>query len=122
MAEELRAAVYCALINNISGVIFHLGHGGLRQERTRLWSLISGINAEIQPIYREFASGKEIPGFVRKVKGNFAYSVRKCGNVIRMLAVNLNPAEQTLDMQTAAGSFKIKLSPFEPVYVNIDGN
>ncbi len=122
MAEELRAAVYCALINNINGVIFHLGHGGLMSERTRLWSLLSGINAEIQPVYREFASGKEIPGFVRKVKGNFAYSVRKCGKVIRMIAVNLNPAEQTLDMQTAAGSFKIKLSPFEPVYVNIDGN
>ena len=66
--------------------------------------------------------GKEIPGFVRKVKGNFAYSVRKCGKVIRMLAVNLNPSEQTLDMKTIAGNFKIKLSPFEPVYVNIDGN
>lgn len=122
MAEELRAAVYCALINNINGVIFHLGHGGLRQERTRLWSLISGINAEIQPIYREFASGKEIPGFVREVKGNFVYSARLCGKVIRMIAVNLEPAEQTLDMKTIAGNFKIKLSPFEPVYMNTAAN
>ena len=119
MAEELRAAVYCAVINNINGVIFHLGHGGLGPDRTRLWSLISGINAEIQPIYREFASGRELPGFIREIKGKFVYSVRQCGNSIRMIAVNLSPEEQTLDMKTSSGNFKIKLTAFEPVYMTL---
>lgn len=119
LAEELRAAVYCAIISDLNGVIFHLGHGGLSAERSRLWSLISGINTEIMPVYQEFVSGKEIKNFFKEVKGNFLYAARQCKENICILAVNLNGAEQTLDMKTSAGNFKFLLTPFEPVYIRL---
>jgi hypothetical protein len=122
IAEELRAAVYCAMIQNLNGVIFHLGHGGIGPEKKRLWSLIANINAEIQPIYREFATGKEVKDFVKKVKGHFLYSARKCGSKICLAVVNLNGSEQQLEMKTAKGNIKLLLTPFEPVYLSFPEN
>jgi hypothetical protein len=122
MAEELRAALHCAMIQNLNGVIFHLGHGGIGPEKKRLWSLIANINAEIQPIYREFATGKEVKDFVKKVKCNFLYSARKCGSKICLAVVNLNGSEQQLEMKTAKGNIKLLLTPFEPVYLSFPEN
>ena len=84
--------------------------------------MIANINAEIQPIYREFANGKELSGFVKEIKGNFLWSARLCGKKVCIIAVNLNGNEQVLDMKTAAGNVKIRLTPFEPVYLSMSGN
>lgn len=115
-AEELRAGVYYAIMLGLNGSIFHIGHSGIDISRTRIWSLISGINAEIQTIYREFASGREVKNFVTDIKGNFLYSARLCGDKICMIVINKNGSEQKLQMKTLSGDLDMTLTPFEPFY------
>ena len=61
LAEEIRAAVYLSVLHGFSGNIIHMGHGFLPPERSRLWSLLSGIHAEIESFYDAWATGKELP-------------------------------------------------------------
>lgn len=61
IAEEIRAAVYLSVLHGFSGNIIHMGHGFLPPERSRLWSLLSGIHAEIESFYGDWIAGKEIP-------------------------------------------------------------
>ncbi|MBR7107535.1 MAG: hypothetical protein IKC89_03865 [Lentisphaeria bacterium] len=97
-AEELRFAAYCAMICDLNGVIFHLGHGGISAGQSRLWSVVSGINAELGKIYPSFAAGTPMPELVKSCKGNFLYAVRKLNNQLIVAVVNLSPAEQKLRM------------------------
>ena len=120
-AEELRAAVFCAAALDINGVIIHLGHGGLASSRARLWSLISGINREINSFYADFASGIKTPGFIKELKGDFLVSARKCGPKTLVLVVSLSAGEQTMLLKTQAGEIRKKLTPYEPLLLTFPG-
>lgn len=113
-AEELRAGVYLAVIHDLAGVILHMGHGYLPQERSRLWSLISGVNAEIQRFYPEFRKGGLLRDFVLKSSEGFAYAARKSGDKVILIAVNLSGGEKHLAMKTVNGDIDDVFTPYEP--------
>ena len=112
-AEELRFAAYCAMICNLNGVIFHLGHGGIAENQSRIWSVVSGINAELSAVYPRFASGTEMPELVKYCRGNFLWSLRKCGNTLMLAVVNLSPAEQKLTMKVHNHTINDIFTPLE---------
>ena len=114
-AEELRAGVFCAMLADLNGVIIHLGHGGVSPERTRLWSAVSGICAEIGEIYPEFARGTEMPGFVTACPGKFLWSARRCGDMIVLVVLNMTPGPQQLDMTTRQGRIVCPTTAWEPL-------
>lgn len=113
-AEELRAGVYLAVVHDLAGIIFHMGHGYLPQERSRLWSLISGVNAEIQRFYPEFRKGGLLRDFVRESTEGFAYAARRCGDKVILIAVNLSGGEKRLVMKTVNGEIDDVFTPYEP--------
>ena len=121
-AEELRAGVFCAMLTNLNGVIIHLGHGGVRPQRSRLWSAISGINAEIRELYPEFARGTEMPGFVTECSGKFLWSARRCGSKIILVVLNMTPSPQQLDMATAEGRITRPMTAWEPLVFSWPGD
>lgn len=119
-AEELRGAIYCAVINDLNGVVIHLGHAGISPDNTRLWSLVNGINTEISVFYDEFASGTPVYDFVKKCDGNFIWSARRNGKKIHLLILNLQGSRQTLKMTTANGMIHHILTAYEPLYLTFD--
>ncbi len=113
-AEELRAGVYLAVLHDMAGVIFHMGHGYLPESRTRLWSLISGINAEIQSFYPAFRKGKALPNFVLESTPDLAYAARRDDDRVTLIAVNLSGAENSFSLKTRGGAVRGTLTPYEP--------
>lgn len=101
-AEELRAELYLAFINNSAGVLFHLGHGFLPAERSRLWSVISTTGAELDEMMQEFHNGK--PVAVNEPAG-FQTAVRDCGSY--WLIVGVNCSNTTRRMKLALPGKKI---------------
>jgi hypothetical protein len=91
IAEEIRAAVYLSILHGFSGNIIHMGHGFLPPERSRLWSLLSGLHAEIESFYDAWAEGKEIP--VKIPEPFLGKAVRTASGEILLIAVNQSPNE-----------------------------
>lgn len=95
-AEELRAELYLAFINGSAGAIFHLGHGFLPAERSRLWSVISSTGAEIDEMMEEFHRGKAVS--VKEQPG-FQIALRDCGSYWLLVAVNCSSKFQRLKVE-----------------------
>lgn len=131
LAEELRCGVYLSLAHGFAGNIFHMGHGFLPEDRSRLWSLISGIHAEVQRFYPVFARGKNAAGFVRKAPADsFVWKAVDTGDGVLLLAINTDASESMLEMNVDAnrarlfgssgeamlanGEFKSLFTPYEP--------
>ena len=94
LAEEIRAAVYLSVLHGFSGNIIHMGHGFLPPERSRLWSLLSGIHAEIESFYDEWAAGKEIPV---KIPAPFiGKAVKTPSGKTLLMVINPTPGELIL--------------------------
>ncbi len=114
-AEELRAGVYLAVLHDISGVIFHMGHGYLPEKRSRLWSLISGIQAEVQEFHSDYRNGKAFPDFVLEASPNLAYAARKTPDGVMLIVVNLSGWENRFSLKTKNGMIDGVLTPYEPL-------
>ncbi|MBQ6598381.1 MAG: hypothetical protein IJH79_12585, partial [Lentisphaeria bacterium] len=91
IAEEIRAAVYLSVMNGFSGNIIHMGHGFLPPERSRLWSLLSGIHTEIESFYDAWAAGKEIP--VKIPEPFIGKAVKTPSGETLLMVVNPSPNE-----------------------------
>ena len=113
-AEELRAGVYLAVLHDIAGVIFHMGHGYLPENRSRLWSLISGIQAEVQEFHSDYRNGKAFPDFVLEASPNLAYAARKTPDGVMLIVVNLSGGENRFSLKTKNGIIDGVLTPYEP--------
>ena len=50
-AEEIRCASYLALMHDMNGLVFHVGHEGIAPTSTRHWSVYPGLAREIEFIY-----------------------------------------------------------------------
>ncbi len=104
-AEELRAAVYQAVANDLSGIIIHMGHGFLPPERSRLWSMLSNLNAEIQPVFQTFQQAGQP---VRYPFGNapgFLLAARQNGTLLTVIAINQSSSINTLTLPDHAEIF-----------------
>ena len=95
-AEELRAELYLAFINNSAGALFHLGHGFLPAARSRLWSVISSTGAELDEMMEEFHSAPAVPV---TAPGMFQYALRDCGKYYLLAAVNCSGNRQRLKLE-----------------------
>ncbi len=115
-AEELRCAVYYGIMHNIIGNIVHLGHGHLPESRTRVWSLISCILAEIQTFYADFITGTDITSELRNESSKDIYckAVRTKKGGIIIIAVNTSPVEATFRSTLDGKVYTKCLTPFEP--------
>ena len=74
-----------------SGNIIHMGHGFLPPERSRLWSLLSGIHAEIESFYDAWTAGKEIP--VKIPEPFIGKAVKTPSGETLLMVVNPSPNE-----------------------------
>ena len=118
IAEEIRAAVYMSVMEGLAGNIVHLGHGFLPEERTRLWSLLSGICHEIEEFHEEFATGTPLP-----VKDSGAFmlrAVRTQKGQTLLLALNTTPAEELLLTNFNGRLIKKVFTPYEPILFRQD--
>ncbi len=97
-AEELRCAVWLCVLRGMRGNIFHMGHGFLPEERTRLWSLISGICGEIEAFYPDFASGTDVTYDIGDVQEGFAWKAVRNGDRTMLMVVNTRASENKLDV------------------------
>ncbi|OQA88987.1 MAG: hypothetical protein BWY31_00172 [Lentisphaerae bacterium ADurb.Bin242] len=114
LAEELRCGVYLSIAHGFSGNIFHMGHGFLPEDRSRVWSLISGIHAEVQRFYPAFARGKNAAGFVRKAPADsFVWKAVDTGDDILLLAVSTASSESMLEMKVDAKNVRLYDSSVE---------
>ena len=118
-AEELRAGVYSAVFNDMAGVIFHLGHGGISGDKKRIWSLISGINSEIAAWYKSYADGEKLPDFILEYGGNFIVRAWKYNGKVFIGAVNRSASGQTLHIKHRRGEIKDKLAGYDAVIYEI---
>ena len=112
LAEEIRMAIYLSILNGFSGNIIHMGHGFLPQERSRLWSLLSGIHAEIESFYDEWASGKELPV---KIPAPFVgKAVRTSSGETLLMVINPSPNELLLPGSLPGVPPNDRFTGFEP--------
>ena len=113
IAEEIRAAAYLSVMEGLAGNIVHLGHGFLPEERTRLWSLLSGICHEIEEFYEAFATGEPLP--VNDISAFRMKAVRTQNGQILLLALNMTPIEQKLDYQSNGHRISDVFTPYVPI-------
>lgn len=104
-AEELRAAIYLHIIHGGSGTIMHMGHGRLPFERSRLWSVIRGINGEISAFYPQY---RAMPLMDAKILGiqaekEYAVSIRGNGREAIALVVSLTGGKNRVMLNPADG-------------------
>lgn len=95
-AEELRAELYAAFMSGSAGVLFHLGHGFLPRERSRLWSVISTTGAELDELMEEFHSGRAVD---IKEPAGFRIALRDCGRYYLLVALNCSGRSARLKLQ-----------------------
>ena len=117
IAEEIRASAYMSVMEGVAGNIVHLGHGFLPEERTRLWSLLSGICHEIEEFYEAFATGESLP--VNDISAFRMKAVRTPDGQILLLALNTTPIEQKLDYQCNGHHISDVFTPYEPILYRI---
>jgi hypothetical protein len=100
-AENIRGATYLALMNNVNGIIYHNGHGGVPLSRTRFWSVFNELSHEVEILYPIIMFGKKNKSKLAQSKDSaLSYIVRQQKSVNYVIAVN-NSAE------TVSGNFTL---------------
>ncbi|MCQ2379562.1 MAG: hypothetical protein MJ025_01375 [Victivallaceae bacterium] len=113
-AEELRAATFLAAMHGMSGVVVHMGHGGIPEHMTRLWSLLSGISYDVQPFFEKFATGEKLDGFVESASRQCRVMATKNGDKVILAAVDLSGTGRIVEIHTAYGDIREYFTPYEP--------
>jgi hypothetical protein len=88
-AEEVRAATAYSMAFGFCGNVIHLGHGGLKKDRTRIWSVFSNLSNELNSYYNAFSSGSKTDYVVEVVNPkDFYYTVRSTGKEWYLMVIN----------------------------------
>lgn len=91
-AENIRVASYLALISGANGIVYHNGHGGVPQSRTRFWSIFQDIANEFETLYPIIVNGKLLPNAaVTSESGNLKILTRQYGDSLYIIAINPKP-------------------------------
>ena len=94
-AESLRAASYLSMMYGANGIIYHMGHDGIPQTMTRLWSLFRGLSREMEILYPIVVSGKSSDAAnVKFADSNVDFICREFEEDIYIIAVNSSPLSQ----------------------------
>lgn len=59
-AENIRAGVYLAVMHGANGIVFHMGHDGIPEARSQLWSVFRGLADEMEFLYPIVVEGKKL--------------------------------------------------------------
>lgn len=126
-AEELRAGIYLSLIRGMAGNVIHLGHGNIPKSRTREWSLLAGIEGEINAFYPDFVRWDPADALLpaplgERHPGSFALALRRRvhadGTDYLLVALNLSATANSLDLAFAGGKLPRltdrTFTPYEP--------
>ncbi len=97
-AEELRTGLFMLIGRGMAGAVIHLGHGGLPPGRSRLWSLLSQVNAEVQEVFSQYQQGgaQVTAGDYVQAPPPVAVYARRQGRTVLLLACNRSGYEQQL--------------------------
>ena len=93
-ADELNTAVRYSILRGVAGNVFHMGHGGVPESRTRLWSLVRGIERSVNAWYPDWARGAGADLSIVCDDGVKA-AARRSGGGFVLIAANLSPYERT---------------------------
>ena len=94
-AEELNTAIRYCVLKGLAGNIFHLGHGGVPESRTRLWSVMRGSERAVNAWYPDWAAGEDVSLEAEAGEG-VEFGMRRHGERFVLIAVNLSRFERTL--------------------------
>jgi hypothetical protein len=101
-AEELRAAAFQAVANDMAGIIIHMGHGFLPAERSRLWSMLSNLNAEIQALFQLYQQAGQKIAYPIANTAEFFLAARRTGETLTVIAINQSGGINTLTLPQKA--------------------
>ena len=80
-----------------NGIIYHMGHDGIPQTMTRLWSLFRGLSREMEILYPIVVSGKSSDAAnVKFADSNVDFICREFEEDIYIIAVNTSPLAQEI--------------------------
>ena len=90
-AEELNLAIHYSIMKGLAGNILHLGHGGIPESNTRLWSFMRGCEKRINAWYPYFVAGKDdvSPQSISAEPG-IEFASRRYGERLILIAVNFS--------------------------------
>lgn len=94
-AESLRAASYIAMIHGANGIIYHMGHDGIPQTMTRLWSLFHGLSRELEFLYPIVICGKKTDAVKFDAK-EIDFTGREYEGATYIIAVNTAHSSQEI--------------------------
>lgn len=104
--EELLAAAALAVAHDLNGVVIHMGHGFLPEDRSRVWSVISNLDREVQAVFALYQKGgRPVPADLANGQ-HFRLAARRRGRVTTLIAVNLDGISNNLNF---SGEDKITL-------------
>ena len=107
-AESLRAASYIAMMHGANGIIYHMGHSGIPQSMTRLWSLFRGLSREMESLYPIVVSGKNTgAGHIGFDDKNIDFICREFEGNIYMIAVNTAPLSREITFTVNAEKLSV---------------
>ena len=124
-AEEIRCACYLALMAGATGLIFHMGHGGIGPEHTRLWSVFPGLSREIEPLFAILTRPQESdPLEVGIDRPEIKYCVRQYDGKSYLLAVNTAPESvpAAISILKTASTYRRVSLPFENRQIQLEQN
>ncbi|MDO9542181.1 MAG: hypothetical protein Q7J98_07655, partial [Kiritimatiellia bacterium] len=103
-AENLRAASWLTVLGGANGIIYHLGHDGVPEDRTRLWSVFKHLGREMEVLYPIVATGEMVAAGLVSCDSSFIIlSARKFQGDIYVMAVS-----------KAAGATKARIKTGKP--------
>ncbi len=124
-AEEIRCACYLALMGGATGLIFHMGHGGIGPKHARLWSVFPGLSREIEPLFAILTCPQESdPLEVGIDRPEIEYCVRQYDGKSYLLAVNTAPESvaASISILKTASTYRRVSLPFENRQIQLEKN
>ena len=119
-AEEIRAGVYCSILNGAAGNIVHMGHGGIPPHRTRFWSVLAALPREIDSFYGDLKTWEEVKDFVIPAGMDGKAVISPNGELLLVLLNNtLSEKKVTLELPGTYGKRTMTFTPLEPRVLRI---
>lgn len=112
-AEEVRAGVYYTILKGGAGNIIHMGHGGMPQNRTRFWSMLSMLSREVESFYNDLKTWKETE--IKLPANLLGKAVVSPNGELMAVILNTTGAEVQAEIELPGfGKEKLTFTPYEP--------
>ena len=119
-AEEIRAGVYCSILNGAAGNIVHMGHGGVPVSRSRFWSMLAALPREIDSFYGDLKTWEEVKDFVIPAGMDGKAVISPDGELLLVLLNNtLSEKKVALELPGTYGKRTMTFTPLEPRVLRI---